>query len=81
MSNDLLEVVQAIADLENVETEVKTLSVNINGDTYNVDPTSVTASTSGTCDPGFYSDAASCGRCRIPYFSHLYIHKIGSQLI
>lgn len=62
MTPELLEVVQSIADLENVETNIKSITATINGVSYSVDPTSVTASSSSTCDTGYYTENAACGK-------------------
>ena len=58
----LVDVVQAIADLENTATEINSLSVVINGNTYAVDPTTITTTSSATCDTGYYADGTSCSK-------------------
>ena len=61
VEDSLLEVVQALADLDSVVSNLQSLTLTINNVNYTVDPTSVTSTSSVTCPTGQYADGTDCG--------------------
>ena len=68
-SESLLEVVQALANLDNVVGNLQSLTVTINNVNYTVDPASVTSTTSVSCQTGQYADGTDCGMFTSTVFS------------